>query len=362
MVFAGWEAADGTSDTDKCQSFEGFDHYSMDEFRTEQKGVVLRVLGFLFRGHKTMSWIKNSDKFDLIIAYNPPAIFAARLQKYGQRNGVKTALDSTEWYQSTHLPGGRFGLAALENYFRMRVIYPRFQNIICISRFLSKYFAGRNIVQIPPLVSQKINHRRTRKPGKTINLVYAGSPGQKDDLLPVIRALPGLNKQGGIKTHLTVAGVDWSTLTRHLTENQLSPEAYKDFITCLGRIPKTDVAALYDKSDFSILFRQNQRYAIAGFPTKSVESWASGCPIICNRVGDISEIGRDNHEVLFITTEPGSAKATEMLIQKLMAVISEGRYGDMSADCQSLALQKFSPDGYHQALGKFLENTGAGKS
>lgn len=359
VVFAGWEAPDDPNSPDNCRLFNGFDSYSMNEFRTETKGAVARIFGFLFQGRKTLAWIKMAENFDLIIAYNPPAIFAARLRVFGLLTGIKTALDSTEWYQSSHLPGGRFGPVAIENFVRMRLVYPRFDNIICISNFLERYFSGRNLAKIPPLSKPRPRSVRPDISASAINLIYAGNPGQKDDLLPVIRALPTLYRNSGIRAHLTVAGVDWPTLSNHLAENRLAADTHQEFITCLGRIPKKDVLALYAKSHFSILFRQSERYALAGFPTKAVESWAAGCPIICNPVGDISEIGRDNHEVLFITADAKTGEATDMLADKLGAVLAENRYQEMSASCRELATLKFSAGAFQQKLQGFVEKTGA---
>lgn len=36
------------------------------------------------------------------------------------------------------------------------------------------------------------------------------------------------------------------------------------------------------------MFRDDKRYAHAGFPTKLVESWSMATPVICNPIGDIT--------------------------------------------------------------------------
>lgn len=46
-------------------------------------------------------------------------------------------------------------------------------------------------------------------------------------------------------------------------------------------------------ADFSILFRENLRYAKAGFSTKLSESLSLGIPVLCNAVGGADVIIQD---------------------------------------------------------------------
>ena len=68
------------------------------------------------------------------------------------------------------------------------------------------------------------------------------------------------------------------------------------FLVYHGRLSHRETLEKIAQSDFSILLRPDRRYANAGFPTKLVESLASGVPVITNRTSDIGEYVRDGKE------------------------------------------------------------------
>ncbi|MFX4535817.1 glycosyltransferase family 1 protein, partial [Acinetobacter baumannii] len=78
------------------------------------------------KGERTLNWIENylkRDTIEIIVVYNPPALFAMQLISLCKRYNIKLILDSTEWYDSRHLTMGIFGLPAIENIMRINYLY-----------------------------------------------------------------------------------------------------------------------------------------------------------------------------------------------------------------------------------------------
>lgn len=348
VSFAGWENATAS---DAAYEYDGFKCYPQGEFRARDLNPLSRFLGFLLRGYRTLKWLHRQPQFDAVIAYNPPALFALALLVFGKVLGFKVALDSTEWYEGSHLPGGRYGPAAIENWVRMNVSYPRFRNVIAISSFLKRKFDGRNVVRIPPLKDFGDDVRSEEDLAAVIKLVYAGDAGQKDKLLPFIGALPGLARCLSRKIELHLAGPSADKLAPMLDAAGVSEEARK-MIVSHGRISRAAVFELYTMCHFSVLLREDARYAWAGFPTKAMESWSCGCPIITNAVGDLRDLACSFDNAI-IVQESGME---ETLCEAMREILDQGLYRKMVAKSQRTARAEFSAETYFTAMAEFVGN------
>ncbi|MEK7747807.1 MAG: glycosyltransferase [Nitrospirota bacterium] len=355
VTFAGWEQA---QDEKKHYVFEGHDCYPQSEFREYPRRLIGRLLGFFMRGFKTLRWLESSPRFDIIVTYNPPALFSLLLLLLCWRRRICLVLDSTEWYEAEHLPGGQFGPAALENWLRMRVVYPRFRNIICISRLLEKHYAGCNIVNIPPLQPPaKVDTdgivNATREPITSgITFIYAGNGGEKDRLLGFIRVLPVIAQSLQRNILLRIAGIEETTLYCLFRDEDLNITTYAPFVKCYGRISHARVNQLYNQSHFSVLFRENKRYAWAGFPTKAMESWSHACPIIMNRIGDIGILAENMVDAIIVDEK----NIVKTLDPALRMIIESDQYQEMSNQSRIKASLLFSADKHLNHFKQFFQN------
>lgn len=350
VAFAGWECApEGVAQYVYC----GHDCFSQDEFRSGPMNPVRRVFGFLFRGHKTVRWIwKNRNKFSAIVAYNPPALFAMILLLMGKLFDIKVVLDSTEWYESDHLPGGSYGLASFENWLRMNLVYKFFKHVICISSFLEKHFQGKNVIRIPPLLpSDKLVSSPKPNIREGISLIYAGEAGKKDLLATLIASLPSIQEKICVRIQLHIVGMNWLELSELVCKHGLNPDLISSFVVCHGRVPRAEVLELYSVCHFSVLFRELKRYALAGFPTKAMESLANGCPIITNAVGDLAKLA-SNGVNAFVLEESQLERQLPALLNQ---AVSEERYALMTVSARNAAMNCFSPSVYEDRFLIFSE-------
>ena len=320
VVFAGWEEEERAIDRQENGSYvyQGFEYYSMGELADNGgRSFLKKATEYIAKGQKTLEWIKkNGNGLHAIIVYNSNTFFLRSLRTYCENNQVSLIADVTEWYDGNQLPMGRFGIPAIANRWRMKVLNPQIKKLIVISSYLEKYYGKRgcNTINIPPLVDfedKKWSAVNTTD-NKELTLVYAGSPGRKDFLAPILEALSIL-KEKDKKVNLRIYGLD-GPQTRSLL-----PATYdlvQERITCYGRIPQEEVPKQLAKADYSILLRADKRYAHAGFSTKLVESLSSGVPVISNGTGDIkSVIGADENG--FLLTSPSAISLSEGLLSLL---------------------------------------------
>jgi glycosyltransferase involved in cell wall biosynthesis len=320
VIFCGWEKfIDQNSNT-----YKGFNYYSQSELDIQTNNPFKKIFNFLFRGKKTLRWINEyvkSTKIDIIIIYNSGFYFTKKLIEFGKTHNINVIVDCTEWYEGSHLPGGKYGIVNLENTIRMYYLLPRVKNLIVISSFLEKFYRKKkcNIIRIPPLVDLKDEKwTRTNALQQKINdkivIIYAGDPGKKDILKLVLDALEVINSEE-IKIIFKIIGINENDLINNLVLSYVP-----SFVNCIGRIKMDEVPFHYHNSSYSILIRENKRYANAGFSTKLVESLCCGLPIITNSTSDIKNyISNENGYILKELT-------INELIEVFTSIINESKF------------------------------------
>jgi len=227
-------------------------------------------------------------------------------------------------------------------------------NIIVISQlFLEMYrtFACR-VTLIPPLVDFSDDKWYSKpiimKNNKRRRLIYAGTLGKKDVILPLIRALNLINKDR-VLIELILVGV---SCTEELLINSIIDSKLETFVINIGRIEMRDVSKYYKSSDFSILLRPDKKYANYGFPTKLVESLANGIPIIVNETSDIGK---------YITSGVNGFLLTDISIESIIKVLeqvintADSQILQMKCNPFESAKNYFDYNNYADSLHKFFE-------
>ncbi|ELY4159987.1 glycosyltransferase [Cronobacter turicensis] len=288
IIVGGWEQ--GSEAEIKINDKTSYRSFSILD--KKKKSKIGKLINFLFMGMQIIPWmISNKEKYSHIFVYNTPFLFSLTVLILSKIFNKKIILDSTEWYESEHLVGGKYGAASIENWCRMHLAYPLFKNVIAISNFLEKFYSrtGKNIIKIPPLNSEFQSPKIENESAETAEgliLLYAGSPGKKDRLDHFIGELLESEKALSV-IKFYIAGITRESFLELYPAYYQNQYALDKICIFLGRLKMTEIFSLYKKTDYCVFFRENKRYAIAGFPSKYVEAISFGVPVITNPVGDI---------------------------------------------------------------------------
>jgi glycosyltransferase involved in cell wall biosynthesis len=271
-------------------------HYSSDELIGSRLGRLHKLYRYLFlwgvRAFKILGTI--SPKPDVVIVYGGWSAYACRALVYRWVYGAKIVADVVEWYDGAHMVGGRFGLVHLSAKAALRFAYPKFDGVICISRFLERYYRSRgvsNLIRIPPTVTS--SRMDMCPPRLSIELgsigftkfVFAGNPGKKELFSGILAAYDHISQ------NLPVGAVSFVVIGVLPQEMDVYYSGWRDVsgLSVLGRIPQEQVWRHVADSDYSLLFRQDAIFSRAGFSTKFVESLFCGTPVVGNITGDLDE-------------------------------------------------------------------------
>lgn len=303
--------------------FDGF-HFIITGELDMRTGVITKILNRLRRGWRTLQILKNEPRPDVIIAYNPDLIFNIKLKRFSSRYGIKYANDITEWSDKKEL---RF-IERITNFINLKFYTHRIKNKIVISSFLEHYYSSGNILVVPPLCDlseKKWNVGNQEEDSHNhVSFIYAGNPARKDNLFVIINSIQEAFSKG-YAFRLLILGITKEQFIRRYS-NLLVNKKLDDRILFLGKVKQEEVPMWYKRADYMVLIREYNRKAMAGFPTKFTEAFASGTPVVANLTSDLNKYLLDGQTGFIV---PGSSVAALNVVLDKISVLSREKIENM---------------------------------
>lgn len=282
VIFVGLSPSANERFLDTKYEYSGFEIYEL-----KCGGAVDKIKKF-----STFEWLDELFlKYDVaaIIAYDYYAIGLYKLKKICNRKKIPIIADTDEWFSATGSSMAEKVVRKLDSELRMRLIQPKADGIITISKFLYHYYSNKTVtVKIPPLVDledEKYCNSKTKNIIPT--LVYSGSPSAtKEALGDVVQALNNLTD---VDFKVKIVGIDKEDFLRIY---HVEPDFQK--IEFLGRISHKESLDIVKLCDYSVMIRPKSRVTMAGFPTKFVEAISCGTAVIANDISDLADYLKDS--------------------------------------------------------------------
>lgn len=278
-----------------------------------------------------------------------------KLKKYCEKKGIKLIYNADEWYSPEEFKTKLNPDYMLNSLMHNRFIPGGYLRCISISRYLQKHFDSINVYNryIPAVQNvSSIPCVKTERDDK-LRIIYAGSPTRKDMLAPVITAAANLSGAEMERTEITIIGATEDQLINISGVPASDIEKLGSHLTVSGRVPKSEVLEAYSKADFSVLIRpENMRYAMAGFPTKFVESLSSGTPVICNLTSDLADFLTDGENGLVVRGE--AWEDVIPVLRRALSLSAEDKK-QMSASARKTAEEKLDYHCWLKAMSELIE-------
>lgn len=281
-----WES-DGSNVRGK---FDGFDFSNLF---VPQSGFMKSLYNLIKSGYQSLKLLRSHFlTTDIIIYYGSSARYLYPLLRYSKTKDTKLIVDIVEWYDPSHVMGGKYGPIAVDVNLGITRLIPKANGVIAISSYLEKYYLNRGLkaIRIPQIIDLKeakwdIKHSSSFD-ATCLNIIYAGIPGKKDLISVAILGIRELMLEGiNVKLHLL--GPTRDNISKLFGGQHNVLDELGELIVFHGRINQEEISQMLVKADYSILIRPNLRFANAGFSTKFVESFAIGLPVIGNLTSDM---------------------------------------------------------------------------
>lgn len=308
LVLSGQQAPD-----DEVHSLgDGIFLASTSERDAEHLPNLLRLTRYVTMGGKSRDWLDRlGAKPAAVILYSGYTPYILQLRGWCRRAGVPLIFDAVEWYTAASPLGFATSPYLWQTEIAMRVLIPRLDGVIAISRWLEDHYtrAGLRVVRVPPTLDVKATPVGQGSDGERLRLVYAGTPGHKDLLAAVLKAMIIVDPDGE-RIKLEVYGPSPDQLKAY------NLASIPHGVTAHGMVPQATAMAGVAAADFSILLRFPDKMATAGFSTKFVESLAVGTPVIATVTSDLGEYLLDSTNGL-ICTDAAPATVAKVLERAL---------------------------------------------
>jgi glycosyltransferase involved in cell wall biosynthesis len=347
--------------TDDGFYYDGFLYRITDDIDLSDGALKSRFANLVAKGVNAFRVLRQLPVVpDVIIVYNPALVLTWRLIRFVRQNNISLITDISECYHPDEFPGGRWMPIAWMNELNIRCMLKAVKNKILISSFLDRMYTRSHNLVLPPLVDMQemkwkgTDVTRLIPPFNGITCIYAGTPSRKDQVLFVLDALL-LATQKGAMIRLVFLGDGLEALKEKMCRAEMA--TCVDRVIFPGRVPQDLIPACYQASDFSLLFRETNRKNEAGFPTKFVESMASGTPVICNLTSDINKymVAEENGFILTSTT----AEELAMVFVRLSTVDNK-ELNSLKKSALNTAQRYFDYRNYDAVVGCFIDNVKKG--
>ena len=317
-------------------------------------GRIGKALDYLVYAPRYINKIIEKECFDAVLLASSSNGVLRLLKKKAKNNRILLLHDSVEWYSPEQFSRGEKAWEyRKKTYWMTKGINEDF-SVIAISRFLHNYFRekGIKVCRIPAILDV-VNTPCAKKtnPAKTV-VTYAGTPGKKDYLSRVVDGFISVSDEGFHDFEFRIIGINESQLIAECGVTKASLERLSGLLNCKGRLSREEVLKELSESDFTILLRdENLRYAKAGFPTKVVESMATGTPVICNLTSDLAMYIRDMANGIVV--ESCSSEHIAGAIKRAL-LLNSSEKAMMSTQARISALESFDYRQYCDTLSEFL--------
>lgn len=297
----------------------------------------------VFSPDEILSFAAGIDGLKAIVLYNQPYATLLAFRKAFSGSGTKICCDFTEWTAYTDGSAAKKAFKYFDEKATRRLAPAGCDGVIAVSSAIE---AGCGscpaVLRLPPLTDTHLSVWQERpERGDRFTFAFVGVPdGAKDRPELVVKAFERLGRDDA---RLVMIGLDRDDFLRLCPGSVRSADDAG--ISFLGRLPHDEAIRRLRGSDCAFFLREDDRRNGAGFPTKFVEAFTCGIPVVTTLVSDVGGYIRPGFDEIAASASPEDAAAA------MEKVLSRGR--------QPLRAETaFDYRAYKDAAGKWLEKLG----
>lgn len=245
------------------------------------------------RNTKNVDFVfENYPELSEIILYNLPYKTVKCISKWAKKHDIKVFYDCTEWSAETDGNKIKKFIKKIDSKSIINKLCRKLDGIIVISKKMENHY-NKNfnipVLRVPPLVdiSDSVWHNEPKKIEGKITFCYAGViDGNKDYLHYIVNTFYKLQCSYLL---LIVIGVTKDQFVKAYPQFEEIIENCEDYIEFKQYLSHEETLQYVLGSDYYIFVRPDNIRNNAGFPTKFVEAYTCGIPIIATNISDIKD-------------------------------------------------------------------------
>lgn len=339
-----------TGKTKRC-----FDDVNYLSFRPSAKSKTVRAFYRYFFINRVVRYIRRHvESIDVLLVVDVLPKDFKRVKRIASEFDAILVHDSVEWYSPEEFTDGVRNRSYINKEYTNTKGVGKGWRVIAISHYLHRHFQNKcdKVAYVPVIMDMSSIKPCLHSDNKKIVFVYAGGPGRKDYLATIIQGFSMLSESDSKRVELNIYGVNKDQLIKQCGVQEELIDELGNVLHIHGRVPHDKAATAVKNASFSILIRdETLRYAIAGFPTKVVESLAYGTPVLCNYSSDLKDYLFDKKNA--IISRGHSAENVCQAVQSALN-ISSSEYNNMRANARETAETFFDYHHYCETISNLI--------
>lgn len=264
--------------------------FSNDVFEESYPNSTKKWIKSIFDAKNIRAVVDKCSNVKMIILYNVPYITLRAVKKEFRGTGIKIVYDCTEWNSYAEGSFIKRWYKKLDEFQIRHFLGSKTDGLILISSLMfNKYKkSNKNILILPPLVDLDDNiwNQQRIKHDNRFEFCFAGSIANKESLDQIVNAFDLLKEQ---KAYLRIVGLDKDMFVSSYPDCKAVIDRNDDRICFMGRLSHEETVKYVLSCNCYIFIRESTRRNNAGFPTKFVEAYSCGIPIITTDVSDVKK-------------------------------------------------------------------------
>lgn len=344
-------------DWDDSEQAYLYDGIYYENIQAETKNRISQVGNYFSESRQVIELLERYTvtEDDYIFTYTDNYFYMKAIYRFARQKSASLCTCVVEHYQAFQYKGKWANPVFWLERFGFRFGIPINKKVIVISRYLQQYFARLNCSTfvLPPLADKYVYIKpRTENENKKYNIIYSGNPSGKDDMDVMLHSVLSVYSKTDGKIQFHITGCSKGEIAKTCNLSYDNDEALEKAVKFYPWLEYDELIRLYQKMDFFLLARRENKVTLANFPSKLPELMSYGIIPIVSRVGDYAELYIQDGENGIIFRECTVEECSGAIERALQLSAAEREF--LLENIYLLIRDKFDYHVWGARLGEFL--------
>lgn len=267
------------------------------------RGLDYNVLDYV---HSFFYALRHIKRGDIVFSYYYNLLLQILILLAAKLKGAKIVKETCE--HPTALKKCSEPIRKLSDWFEFKLIMPRYDGFIAISRALEKFVeqyksARASSIIVPILVDNEYDNKEydeEERPYPVPYIIHTGTMVEpKDSISKILKGFARFKKETGSNCKLVFTGPQANKKCRYLP--LIAELGIEQDVELVGLVSPDEVARLQHFAAMTIIYKSDNLQTRNCFPTKLGEMLLSGIPVITTTIGD-ANLYLENEVSAYIVT------------------------------------------------------------
>lgn len=295
VIARGENRREDWDDAEHAYLYGEIDYENIQEKAKNKISPISRVANYFSESGQVIELLERHTvtKDDYIFTYTDNYFYMRAIYRFARQKNVSLCTCVVEHHQAFQYKGKWGNPVFWLERLGFRCGIPISKKVIVISRYLQQYFTRLNCSTfvLPPLVGNCGNIKpESKSESKIYHIIYPGRPLGKDDIDVMVRSIVKVYDKSNGKIRFHITGCNREKIVRMCNLSVAEYKLLEGAVKFYPWMEYDELIKLYQKMDFFLLARKENKVTLANFPSKLPELMSYGIIPVVSKVGDYANL------------------------------------------------------------------------